>query len=104
MPLIPPRKVWVSAGVAKSRKRNRLEIVRAIPHPFERENARRFRKYRGPEAALTCACCSSKDWTVQLNISIVQIEAAVEKSAAVDRKRGRVTFYIAKRGRHGRFS
>src|ERR1700676_5196723 len=37
MPLIPPRKVWVSAGVAKSRKRNRLEIVRAITHPFERE-------------------------------------------------------------------
>src|ERR1700730_16515230 len=37
MPLIPPRKVWVGAGVAKSRKSNRLEIVRAITHPFERE-------------------------------------------------------------------
>ena len=40
-----------------------------------------------------------KGLTVQLNISIVQIQAAVEKSAAVDRKRGRVTFYIANRGR-----
>src|SRR5260370_24326149 len=33
MPLIPPRKVWVSARAAKNRNRNKREIVRAITHP-----------------------------------------------------------------------
>jgi hypothetical protein len=33
MPLIPPRKVWVSTGAAKSSNRNKPQIVRAITHP-----------------------------------------------------------------------
>jgi hypothetical protein len=69
--------------------------VRAINHPFEKKKYAPFQEVPGLEAALGCRCCSSKDWGVQLNISIGRIHALVEKVGGCPYQKLSLTAMIA---------